>query len=169
MGKHSGKYNASAGFGNPDAPMAIVIDCPGDTLAEKLLMWLVYKLSLTGNDVWVEYTFKCPVLKQKKKELQGCHSTCWEAYPRSLEHCKSIVIAGSWSSSFVGGRQLKDMHGKKDPNSELWFVYSFKYLLMNPAECLDTSRVMFRAAEEAGLQPKYNSSIANFIFPPKKK
>lgn len=169
LGKSSGKNNASKGFGNPDAPLAIILDCPGDTLAEKLLIWLIYKLTLTGNDIWVDYTFKCPSLVYKKKELTTCYATCYQTYPRQWNTRKSLVLSGNWTSSFVGGAQLKDWHGRKHPESECWHVYSFKYLLMNPAECLDTSRVLYRAAEEAGLSPKYNFNIPNFKFPPKKK
>lgn len=169
LSKHAGKNNASKGFGNPDAPMGIVLDCPGDALAEKLLIWLIYKLSLTGNDIWVDYTFKCPTDDYKKKELTTCYATCFNAYIRTWEKRKSLVLAGNWTSSFVGGVPLKDWHGRKNPDTECWHVYSFKYLLMDPAECLDTSRVLFKAAEEAGLSPKYNSTIPNFKFPPKKK
>jgi uracil-DNA glycosylase len=167
--KNSGTTtNAAEGWGNREAKLVIVMDCPGSHLAEKLLIWILRKLSLTADDVWVDYTFKCPTEKTKKAELLECHKTCWEQHPRhEIIYNHSIVLAGNWSSSFVGGQTLKNVNGRKDPEG-IWYVYSFNYLLMNPAECLRTWRVIYKASEEAGLKPAYCSELANFQFPSKK-
>lgn len=160
--------NAVEGWGNPEAKLVIVIDCPGEHLGEKLLIWILRKLSLTSNDVWIEYAFKCPVEKKKKAELVPCYSACWHAHPRkTLIENKALVLAGNWSSTFVGGKSLKTWNGRCD-EAGIWYVYSFNYLLMNPSQCLRTWRVIYKAAKEVGLNPRYNHDEPNFKFPSKK-
>lgn len=160
--------NAVSGWGNPDAKLVIVMDSTGDQMAEKLLIWILRKLSLGAEDVWVDYTFKCPAKKAKKAELLDCHKICWSVYPRNeIINNNSIVLSGGWSASFVGGKVLKNVNGRKDEEG-IWYVYSFNYLLMNPAECLRTWRVIYKAAEEAGLKPTYCAGLENFKFPSKK-
>lgn len=163
--------NNTPGWGNPDAKLVIVLDGPGDLLAEKLLVWILQRMKLTGDDVWVDYTFRCPVPKQlKKKELQICHRICWTSHPRAWGDREdvSVVLAGNWSADFLVNAKMKEWHGRKEPDSGSWICYSFKYLLMNPAECVDNWRVIFKAAEEAGLKPEMVVDVEPFRFPSKK-
>lgn len=170
LGRGIKTYNCVSGWGNPDAKLVILLDCPGDILAEKLLVWILERLSLTGDDVWVDYTVKCPIPKgTKKKPLSVCHKICWTSHPRTQAlNAKSMVIAGKWGTDFVIDRKLKEIHGMKDAETEVWCCYSFMYLLMNPAECVDTWRVLFKAAEEAGLKPAMKIDVKPFRFPSKK-
>lgn len=160
-------HNCVNGWGNPDANLIVYLDCPGDTLAEKLFIWITKRLGLTGNDIWVDYIFKCPTRKgDKKKDLEHYKNVCWTAHPRKMEG-KSIVIAAKWGDLIIG-KNLKGLQGKKDADSGCWILYSFKYLLMNPVECVDAWRILFRAAEEAGLKPKMVVDVPEFRFPSKK-
>lgn len=162
--------NNVAGWGNPDAKLVIVLDGPGHLLAEKLLIWILKRLSLTADDVWIDYTFRCQVPKElKKKELAVCHRICWTSHPRAwAEVDKVLVLAGNWSADFLANAKMKEWHGRKEPESGIWMCYSFLYLLMNPAECVDNWRVLYKAAEEAGLKPKMVVDIDPFRFPSKK-
>lgn len=162
--------NNSAGWGNPKAKLVIMLDSPGDHLAEKLLIWIMRKLGLGSDDVWVDYLVKCPIPKGVKKDkLVSAQAACWTQHHRKeLLGAKSLVIAGSWGSKLVLHRQMKDIHGRKDKETEAWVVYSFKYLLMNPAECVDTWRVIYKAAEEAGLKPRMIIDVEAFKFPSRK-
>ena len=167
----SATYNNTPGWGNPDAKLVVVFDDPSHSLAEKLFVWCMQKLSLTGDDVWVDYVWKCPLPKQlKKKELEVTYKICWTSHPRhwAEDENRVIVLAGNYAADFLASAKMAQAHGKKDPESQAWIVYSFLYLLMNPAECLDNSRVLYKAAEEAGLSPKYNADIPPFRFPSKK-
>lgn len=170
LGRGIKTYNCVSGWGNPDAKLVILLDNPGDILAEKLLVWILERLSLTADDVWVDYTVKCPIPKGlKKKELLVCYNICGTSHPRKeLYIAKSVVIAGKWGTDFVIDGKLKELHGTKDAESEVWCCYSFMYLLMNPAECVDTWRVIYKAAEEAGLHPKMKVDVKPFRFPSRK-
>lgn len=165
-------HNCAPGWGNPNARLIILLDCPGETLAEKLLVWIMYRLSLTAQDVYVDYVFKCmlPHGKPKKASLLLPHKICWTAYPRKqvMSEKNVVVIAGNWGCKLIVGKEMKVMHGKRDPETEAWVIYSFKAQLFNPAECVDSWRVIFKAAEEVGLHPKMNLNVEPFHFPSKK-
>ena len=159
------------GWGNPQAKFVILLDEPGNVLAEKLLIWLLKRMSLGGNDVWIDYVFKCelPYHEPKKKELQHPLGECWKHYPRTqVFDSKSLVIIGNWGCQFIAGAKMKTAHGKKDVEKECWVAYSLLYLLMNPAECVEMSCVLWTAAEEAGLHPVVNLNVEPFRFPSKK-
>lgn len=167
----SPSHNNVTGWGNPNAKLVIMLDAPGDALAEKLLIWIMYRLTLTADDVWIDYTFKCqlPYHKPKKADLLSPYKICWNHVIRkeALE-ATSLVVCGNWGCKFILGLDMKNIHGRKDPETEAWVIYSFKYLLLNPAECVDAWRVIFRAAEEAGLHPVMNTDVEPFHFPSKK-
>lgn len=162
------QLNCASGWGNPNAKLVVLLDCPGDLLAEKLFIWITKRLNLTGQDIWVDYTFKCPIPKgTKKKELLEYHPVCWdENGQRNLDKTKTIVHCGNITADLEGHKKMKDCHGKKVDG--IWYIYSFKYLLMNPSECVESWRVLYKAAEEAGLKPKMVVDIPPFRFPTRK-
>lgn len=167
LGAKNNTYNAVKGWGNPEANLVVYMDCPGDVLAEKLFVWIMKRLGLNGNDCWVDYTLKCALPKGlKKKDTDRCAYICRNQFERR-EASSSIVLAGNISADFLANAKMKDWHGRKDPNG-CWITYSFKYLLMNPAECVDAWRVLFKAAEEAGLQPRMVLDVEPFKFPTRK-
>lgn len=162
--------NNAGGFGNPDAKLVVLMDDPGHVQSEKLLIWMFKKLGLTGNDVWVDYTFKCQIPKGLKKNvLRHCYEICWSSHPRkeALED-RALVIAGNYGADFVLQQKMKEMNGRKDEETGAWIIYSFSYALMNPAICVDIWRVLFKAAQEAGLEPRMVIDVEPFRFPSKK-
>lgn len=168
---HAG-FNNIAGWGNPDAKLVILLDAPGDILAEKLLVWLLMRLSLTSEDIWVDYLVKCELTesKPKKADVLLAYKTCWQHIPRTQVTTTDnvVVICGNWGSKLVAGQEMKNIHGRKDEETGAWICYSFNYLLMQPSVCLETSRVLWKAAEEAGLHPMTNTKLEMFKFPTKK-
>lgn len=171
LGKAAGSYNAAKGWGNPNARLVVLLDCPGDVLAERLLVWIFKRLSLDVNDAWVDYAFKCPIVKGlKKAELKPCFGVCWTSHPRPevMREDTVLVVAGSWGADFLVNAKMKQWHGRYHTDTEVWITYSLKYLLMNPAECVDLWRVLYKAAEEAGLKPKMKVDVEPFRFPSKK-
>lgn len=168
----SAKVNASEGWGNPKAKLVIVLDAPGDVMAERLLIWILRKLSLTDKDVWIDYLFKCPLpekrVKGQAKELLSYYKICWNKYKRNeILNNHTLLLCGNNSVSFLTEQKMKEVHGRK-AETDAWCVYSFNYLLMNPAECVNTWRVIFCAAVEAGLSPKMKMNEPMFRFPSKK-
>lgn len=167
LGTKCTTFNNQEGFGNPDAPLVIVLDEPGNLQGEKLLIWLTKRLGLTGNDIWVDYLLRCPLLDgDKKKNIHQRYRICWTSHPRTrIENAKVLVIAGNWAADFLIDAKMKEWNGKKHPESGAWVIYGFPYLLMNPATCVDSWRVLFKAAEEAGLKPKMVIDVEPFKFP----
>lgn len=168
--KCNSKYNASVGWGNPEAKMVILLDSPGDILAEKLLIWLLRKCSLSASDVFVDYLVKCPLPKDAhKKDIASWYITCWNQYPRyEVLNNTSLVICGNWGVDFVLQGKMKNFHGRRDEETGAWVTYSMKYLLIKPSECVEAWRLLYKAAQEAGLTPKMIVDIEMFKFPPKK-
>lgn len=166
-----GGKNNEPGWGNRNAKLVILMDDPGDSRAEKLLIWLLMRMSLGGNDAWIDYVFKCalPRGKPKKADLLPAYQTCWNHIIRNEAlNAKGLVVAGNWGAKFVLKLDMKNAHGKKDPDTEAWVCYSMEYALMAPGECVEISQVIWRAAEEAGLKPKMNLNVPPFQFPSKK-
>lgn len=165
-----GVLNNSEGWGNPNALLAILLDCPGNALAEKLLIWILRRLSLTSNDVWIDYFVKCPLPKKALKALVlESYKTCWNHIIRhEVMNAQAVVVTGNWGCDLLTSAKMKDLHGRKCPETNIWVCYSFKYLLMNPSECVDNSRVIYKAAEEVGLSPKIEIDVPAFKFPPRK-
>lgn len=165
------QLNNSTGWGNPLAKMVILLDEPGHTLSEKLLIWLLKRMSLGGNDVWIDYVFKCPTPwgKPKKKELLEPYKICWNHVIRKeVFESGSLVVIGNWGCQLIAEAKMKEAHGKKDKTRELWVAYSLEYLLMNPAECVEMSCVLWTAAVEVGLKPVVDLTVEPFRFPSKK-
>lgn len=163
--------NNRDGWGNPDAKLVIVLEDPGHHLSEKLLIWMLQRLSITGNDVWIDYNFRCPTSKKlKKAQTKKAHSICWTSHPRkwSDDESRVVVLAGNFAAEFLADAKMKEWNGKKHPESGCWIIYSFNYQLMNANECKDASCVLYKAAEEAGLTPKFIVNFEKFNFPPKK-
>jgi len=163
-------YNASKPWGNPNAPLVVYMDCPGSPLAEKLLIWLFEKCGLSGNDVYVDYLVKCPLPKGRTRKalVEEYKSKCWTVHPRIDITKKVGILAGNYSAELLADVKMKDWNGRYDKESECWIIYSFAYLLMNPGECVRSWRVIFKAAEQAGLKPKMVMDIPMFKFPSKK-
>lgn len=162
-----GKLNCVDGWGNPNARLIIYLECPGSYQAEKLLIWMIWKLSLTENDVYIDYMVKCPTRKEdKKKELREYTDICWSKHSRNGVGVN--VLSGNETAEFLGKAKIKEWNGRKHPETGNWIVYSFDYLLMKSAECVSSWRVLFKAAEEAGLKPKMNKDLEVFKFPTKK-
>lgn len=163
----SKEHNCASGWGNPNAKLVVLLDCPGDLLAEKLFIWITKRLNLTGNDIWVDYILKCPIPKgTKKKELLECYITCKAKHSRYWGNGQTFVYCGNHTTDLIGKKKMKEVHGKKVDG--IWYMYSFKYLLINPAECVESWRVLFKAAEEAGLKPKMIVDVEPFRFPTRK-
>ncbi len=169
--KCSKDHNNEPGWGNREAKLVILLDEPGHLLAEKLLIWLLRRMSLTAKDVWIDYVFKCslPEGKSKKANLLPLYQTCWNHIIRQEAlDAKSLVIAGNWGAEFVLQGKMKILHGKKEPGTEAWVCYSMMYALMAPGECVEISQVIWTAAVECGLTPKVDLTVEPFRFPSKK-
>lgn len=164
--------NNEPGWGNPDAKLVILLEESAQFTAEKCLMWLLTMASLGENDVWVDYAFKCELQsKLKKKEEKTCFQICWTSHPRPqvFDETRQVVIMGKLAAEFLVGAKINEMEGKRrHEESGAWICHNMNYLLMNPAQSLDTWRVIFMAAKAAGLNPVLRTDVPIFKFPTKK-
>ena len=73
--------------------------------------------------------------------------------------------------AFLGGKQTKDREGAKwqpvekvlrDYIKQIWVSYAPGYSLQDPSEIVTLYRVLFKAAEDAGLNPKFNPNVKMF-------
>jgi hypothetical protein len=73
--------------------------------------------------------------------------------------------------AFTGRSELKNSEGRKFANwepivrevvPEVWVGYSINYLLVSPSDTPRVFRVLYKAAEDAGLHPKINPKPFKF-------
>ena len=66
---------------------------------------------------------------------------------------------GRWAmETLTDVKQPKEVVGIKDTASDVWCLYSPAYYTMSPGDCVAAWRVIFKAAEEAGLKPAYKET-----------
>lgn len=161
--------NAVAPTGNPNANLHIFLDSPHGR-ALSFIGWLLDTASIAPDDVCIDYILKCAppkgkAITDKKKPRLEAVGICCCAIPRpGLQGDKSIVAAGAWAIEALIAKPMKEVAGIKDKDTGIWAMYNPLYHIMNAGECQRSYRVLFKAAEEAGLKPAYNPNIEMFDF-----
>lgn len=172
------------GLGNPDtAKLAIFCDAPmweDDqrrrpfvSRAGEILLNLLGRMSLTTEEVYLDYIVKCfagKKMPRQKCERLRCVEACSEyrfATLQNMPNVKKIVGMGSLSlEAMVGSSEMKHFEGESWTPRELelrqygevWITYSPAYLDEKPAEIPNVYRILFTAAQQAGLDPRPNLS-----------
>lgn len=170
---------------SPSAKLLIFVDHPTEEEDRKhkagssdniqMIRWLLERMSVRTEDVSIQFTLKCFKPKHaltKKRErlsyIQDCSEHSMEQIKRIAP--RAIVSMGSIScEAFFGGAQLKTKEGIQSQShikgiGKVWVAYSPAYATQSPAESLRLYRVIFRAAEEAGLNPHHNSEVKPYDF-----
>lgn len=178
------------GYGDPKASLILFLDSPtfdddhkgrfGFSDSTKLLSWLIQRAGLSLREgVRIEYTLRCAKPKRSlstKAARAECIEACSEYRFATLQTLKpkAIVAMGAIScEAFLAGCA----HGKKEGwhwetreksiasiVSRTWVTYSPGYAIEKPAEVGRIYRVIFRAAEAAGLKPQFNPNVKPFPF-----
>lgn len=148
----------------------------------RFLDWMFERMSINPRLINYEYTLRCYAQKTLPTTKAGrlvCIQEC-NQYRFAIvakQRPKAIVTLGQVSlEAFTGRTKLKDNNGLQVPTNELiisrrcgiehiWCGYSVQYALMSPSESPDMFRVLWYAAEEAGLKPKLNPSVTPFQWP----
>lgn len=177
------------GMGNPDtAQLAIFLDAPlydddirGRPLESqggKLLLNLLGRMSLTTEQVYIDYTVKCyagKYMPKQKAERLKCIEAC--SYYRfatlqNLPNLQKILVMGRLSLEALNGASEI---GKFESESwtprelelrqwgEVWVSFSPAYGIEKPAERPSIYRIIWKAAEEAGLFPETNLKYPHFV------
>lgn len=188
------KTSLTVGMDGPlqstSAKLLIYVDSPteeedkkhkaGSSKNIKMVRHLMDTMSLDPKDVSIQFTLKCfkpkHALTKKEERLQAIKA-CFEHTSqqiRQLVSVKSIVTMGAAScEAFFGGAQLKTKEGtKSNPHdkeirakvNQVWIAYAPAYADATPAETLRLYRVMFRAAQQAGLNPVFNPNAKPYDY-----
>lgn len=169
--------NNIKGYGNVNAPLVIYHGTPLQGEEEQLLLWMLLSMSLTEKDVYVDWILRCPEPRvkknspiSKKKDRLHCMKVCTTYHPCVHLLSQQIVAIGNIAfEAFSDHSEVGKFQGRYHEEYGVWATYSLAYALMSAAESLDIFRVLWRAAEVAGLRPIRNKSIRPFEFPDKKK
>lgn len=169
--------------------LLIYVDCPteeedkkhkaGSSENIKMIRWLLERMSVQPEDVSIQFTLKCFKPKNaltKKEERLSAIQACSIHRMEDIKRQSPIAIVSMGSigcEAFFGGAQLKTKEGtKSNPHdkeiktivNQVWQAYSPAYATQSPAESLRLYRVLFRAAEDAGLKPVHNPNVKPYEF-----
>lgn len=170
-------------------PLVVFTDSPdyfadssgrGYTLdVRRMLDWLFARMSVDLGRVAYEYTLRCytkGTLPSTKADRAVCIEECSEYRFASIAKLrpKAIAVLGQVSlEAFTGKSQIGQWVERRirswepvvrDYTDGVWVGYSLQYILTSPGDTPSVFRVLWKAAEEAGLKPKINSSIPPFIW-----
>jgi uracil-DNA glycosylase family 4 len=135
----------------------------------EFVLWCLSRMGISLEYVHLDYVVKCyppNKLPGKKPDRMACVSTCSqyrnETLPK-LPNLKAIVMLGNLGCELVtGSKEIGLWQGSKWPPlgfimkqivKEVWIGYSPGYILEKPSEAGGLFRVLWRAAEDAGLRP----------------
>lgn len=142
-----------------------------------MLDWLLKRMSIDPDDVAYEYTLRCygkGSLPTTKAARCVCIEECSRFRFAALARIRprAIVALGQVSlEAFTGKTQVGEYEGQRlipwepvvrDYTSGIWCGYSINYALISPSDTYRIFRVIFKAAQEAGLKPRPNPNIAPF-------
>lgn len=144
----------------------------------RILDWMFRRMSVSPGDVALEYTLRCysPKLSKAKAgrapAIEACSRYRFATIARLRP--KAIAVLGQISlEAFTGKSKVGDHEGTRirawepvvrDHVDEVWVGYSIAYCLISPSDTYRVFRVLYRAAEDAGLNPKLNPNIPPFIW-----
>lgn len=175
-----------AGHIGSNPVLAIFLDFPnweedkrhkfGYSRGTKLITWMLDRMSVGLDNVAIQFTLRCH--KQDKQlsskasrlaAIEGCSIHRFALLQKIKP--KAIVAMGKIScEAFLDGAQHGDKEGtswkpaEKQVTPRIWVSYAPGYALQSPAESPGIYRVLWRAAEQAGLTPKTNLNIPVFDY-----
>lgn len=181
------------GRGNPDtARLVIYLDHPSYmddirgkpfiTDAGDLLRHFIARMGIDQQFVYMDYVLKCfapkKMIPSQKADRLICIQACSKyrfATLQTMPNLKSIVAMGRMSlEAFTGNSEMKNFEGCAwEPREfqirdlgiqKIWIAYSPNYAFEKPAETPDLYRVIWCAAEEAGLNPT-ETKVPPFKWP----
>lgn len=170
------------GFGGDKPSMIIFLDNPsqeedrrhkaGESKYARFVIWLMSRMSIPPSEYRIEYTIRChaepkaiKTIAQFTQPLEACGLHRFA----SLQKYKPKVIVGLGRLScraFTGSLDQGNYEGTKWSfrKGEVWIGYNPAYAFQAPAESLRIYRVLFAAAQDAGLKPVFNPKVKPFDF-----
>ena len=178
------------GLGNTDtAQLAIFLDAPmfdddmrGRPLQSepgRFLLNMLARMSLTTEQVYIDYTVKCwsgkKMPSQKAERLQCIEACSYYRFAtlQNMPQLRKILVMGRLSlEALNGASEIGKFEGEswtpREPElkvyGEAWVTFSPAYLTEKKAEIPNVYRVIWKAAEEAGLTPRTNLEAPHFAW-----
>lgn len=178
------------GGGSTDAALLIYLDAPtmiddrrGKSFvseAADYLRHLLDLMSVSRHDVYVDYVLKCYPKPNKsfgKKAPRAAMIEACSVYRlATLQQLKpkAIIAMGALPcEAFIGEQKVDRFEGTcwipnepfvREFVERVWITYSPAYALKDPANAVSIYRTLFQAAEEAGLNPKFNKNAKAFDY-----
>ncbi len=160
--------------GSSNPKLLIRLDYPyidddkgGQSKATKLLLWMIKRMSLSLEQIAIDYILKCHKPKQqlkKKPERLEAIRQCKSNDNLSIKP-KAIVLMGSIACESKFPDQLKNREGAYwFDNPRVFVTYSPAYAIETPSQIVGIYRMIWWAAEYAGLNPKFNPQIKPFNY-----
>lgn len=176
--------------GRDEVKMVIFLDAP--TIVEdrrkksfmsdaaELLKFLLRRMSIRGEHVYLDYVVKCypkPNKNYTKKAhraqfIESC--SVYRVATLQLLKPKVIVAMGAVAcETFMGSNKVSQFEGTywtpMDPKTRehvdhVWVTYAPGYALESPAESVGIYRTLFKAAEMAGLRPRFDKTVKLFDY-----
>lgn len=178
------------GEGSLDAALCIYLDAP--TIVEDrrkkslvaeaavYLRWLLRRMSVDPEDVYIDYVLKCYPKPNKtfgkkafRAEMIEACSVYRIATLQQIKPKEIIAMGTTACEAFTGSTEIKSYEGTFwTPNEprvreivkRVWISYSPAYALEAPAESVGIYRTLFAAAEAAKLKPKLNRKIIMYDY-----
>ena len=131
-------------FGHQNPKLVVWVEAEKSSpRGESLLCWHLKRLSLTLQAVAVDYDVNSP---KGGVPSSGIVSLV----------CGKNIVKALTGVSFVKYKYMKVM------GRPIWLSQGFEFGLVNASENYEISRVMFLAAQQAGLEPKIDFSVEQF-------
>lgn len=145
----------------------------------RILDWFLDRMSVDRTRVAYEYTLRCypakklPTTKAGRAALVEECSTYRFATIARLRPRSIVGLGQTTLEAFTGHTRIGDWQGRavpcwegvvRDHADKIWIGYSLNYILAYPSDTPAVFRVIYRAAEEAGLKPKLNPNVPPFVW-----
>lgn len=163
---------------NASAPLQVFVDYPtnqddefgyyGGSQVSRLTQWMLAKLSLSVEDVGINFTLRCcgASLKKKKEKLESI-TACSVYSDKIIASARALLGMGDLSCQRLIGKPLSSsvyqLHAKV-LHCPVFISYSAGYVWQKPGELVDVERMLWGAAVAAGLEPIVDLEVADFDF-----
>lgn len=147
--------------------------------AFKMVEWLLARMSISLDNVLISHVLRCHCgnkqLTKKAERSEALVACRTHRFDLLQTHQPLAVVAmGRFAcEAFTNGADVGKREGThwscteseiKDVCSRVWVTYSPLYARESPTETVTLSRVLWRAAESAGLKPKTNLNVKPFDY-----
>lgn len=169
-------------IGPENAPLMVFLDCPpaeddmrhkfGESHVAKFVRWMMNRNGLKEEEYRVAFTLKCSIPKKtitKKVQKYEVIDACTPHRIASLQNCKCALVMGELSVLAFLDQPLKKTVNCIWPSQEIKGLsvavsYAPGYALQNPSQSVGMARLMWLAAEKAGLKPYFNAEAGQFDY-----